>query len=107
MFQMLNVNYGLVVETCILSTSVWSYALLSRIPVMLGFYKYCKSVHPELSYDFEPELFPCMTICKFAHKSVMLRVFYTGKVIILGVRHVSEIVEPLLIVTNMFFDYCK
>ena len=44
-------------------------------------------------------------ISKFSNCSVVLRVFKTGKVIILGVKHVKEIVSPLAILESMFFDY--
>ena len=104
-FYILSKKFGIQVKTYSLCTSVWTYQLLGRIMHMADFYSQCLSAKPRLLYVFEPELFPCITISKFSNCSVVLRVFKTGKVIILGVKHVKEIVSPLAILESMFFDY--
>lgn len=102
LFFLLCNKYGIEVKLCKLCTSVWTWELLSRIGNVHKFYLYCKSVQPTLSYEYEPELFPCLTI---SFNSKVARVFHTGKVVFLGIRHVSEIVGPLNLLSELFFDY--
>ena len=104
-FYVLYKKYGIEVISRKLCTSVWCFRLLSQILNMSNFYDHCLLANPHLLYSFEPELFPCISISNFANCSVVMRVFKTGKVIILGVRHVREIVEPLAMLSSMFFDY--
>lgn len=44
-------------------------------------------------------------VCLFVCNKVTVRIFHTGKVIFLGVKHVSNIVEPFNILSSTFFDY--
>ena len=76
------------VKTCRLCTSVWTYHLLSRIGELSKFYAYIIKRFPTVEY--EPELFPCITL---SFKSTLIRMFHTGKVILLGVRHVEQVSE--------------
>jgi len=104
-FNLLATKYGSTVTDCTLCTTVWTYRLLSRIIDMNKFYSHCLLSEPKLLYTFEPEIFPCITIRNFEKTSVVVRLFYSGKLMILGVHHVKEMVEPLSILCNMFFDY--
>ena len=52
--------------------------------------------------EYEPELFPCITL---SYKNATIRIFHTGKVILLGVRHVEQVSESLKFLSDAFFDY--
>ena len=97
LFYLLDTKYGIKVKTCSLCTSVWTYHLLSRIGDLSKFYWYLVKCFP--SVEYEPELFPCITLL---YKNTIVRIFQMGKFNLLGVKQVSEIVEFL---SDTYFDY--
>ena len=102
LFLLLSKEYGIDVKTCFLCTTVWTFSLLSKIGDMGKFYKHCVSQHPKLSISYEPELFQCVTMVV---EKATIRIFHTGKVIILGIQHVNQLTCPYSVITSIFFDY--
>ena len=95
-------DYGLVVKSSRLVTSVYTSSLLSKVCNMNKFYRLCKSAHSNLSILYEPEIFPCIHMKCF---DVTMRLFHTGKVILLGVKSPNQLAEPLRFLSDVYFDY--
>ncbi len=100
LFYLLNIKYGIKVKTCHLCTSVWSYHFLSRIGDLSKFYWYLRKRFSTVEY--EPELFPCITM-NFCNASI--RMFHTGKVVLMGVRCVEQASDIVQFLSNVYFDY--
>ena len=100
LFYLLNTKYGIKVKTCSLCTSVWSYHLLSRIGELSKFYGYL--IKRFFTVEYEPELFPCITL---SYKNTTIRLFHTGKVVLLGVRCVEQVSEIVQFLSDAYFDY--
>jgi hypothetical protein len=90
------------VKTCSLCTTVWTFSLLSKIGELGKFYSHILTVHPNLQTDFNPELFPCITI---EFEDGYLRVFHTGKVVLLGIKSTEQLTSAVDFLSNLFFDF--
>ena len=101
LFYLLDTKHGIKVKTCSLCTSARTYRLLSRIGDLSKFYWYLIKHFSTCTIEYEPELFPCITLL---YKNTV-GMFHTGKINLLGIRcaeQVSEIVEFLL---TIYFEY--
>ena len=96
-------DYGLVVKSSKMVTRVYTCNLLSKIGNMICFIELCKRLYPELNIDFEPELFPCMTL---KYCTITMRLFHTGKVVFLGVKDPCNLAKAFDFVFNLYFEYC-
>ena len=101
LFHSLNTKYGVRVKTCSLCTFVWTYCSLSRIGELSKFYWYLVTRFPTCT-EYEPELFPCITInfCK-----VSIRMFHISKINLLGVQQVKQVSEIVEFLLAAYFDY--
>jgi hypothetical protein len=102
LFNVLARKYGIIVKTCRLCTTVWSYCLLSKIGDLGKFYMHVLTFYPELKIDFNPEVFPCLTI-HFGESH--LRVFHTGKVVLLGIKCTAQLTSAVDLMSDLFFGY--
>ena len=94
-------EYGLVIKSSRLVTSVYTCKLLSKIINMNTFCTLCRKNLKDVTY--EPELFPCLTMKCF---DVTLRVFHSGSVIFLGVKDELQVVKAYKFLSDLYFDYC-
>ena len=101
MFYLLDTKYGIKVKTCSLCTSVWVYHLLSRIGELSKFYWYLVKRFSTCTIEYEPELFPCITLL---YKNTTVRIFHTGKINLLGVKQVEQVSEIVEILSDAYFD---
>ena len=76
LFHLHNTKYGIKVKTCSLCTSVWTNRLLSRIGNLNKLYWYLIKRFSTCTIEYEPELFPCITLL---YKNTTVRMFHTGK----------------------------
>ena len=85
---------GIRVLECKIATSVWIYQAIPAIGDLGIFLNYCKREKPELQFDYEPELFPLLTvrIRKQNNLFVTARISHRAKIVFLGIHHVSELV---------------
>ena len=93
-------EYGLVIKNFRLVTTVYTYKLLSKIVNMNTFYSICRKVTK--SVNFEPELFPCLTLKCFG---VTVRIFHSGSVIILGAKQEQQLVKAIRYLNDLYFEY--
>jgi hypothetical protein len=107
LFSLLHNKYGVQVTLCKLCTSVWTYQLLCRVGDLGKFYSFLCKVIPHTKIDYNPELFPCITIefKNFHSVTTFARIFHTGKVVLLGVRSLDQIGEVVPKLSNLYFDY--
>ena len=95
-------KYGIKVKSCNLCTSVLTYHLLSRIGNLRKFYWYLVKRFSTYTIEYEPELFPCITLL---YKNTTVRKFHTGKINLLGVKQVKQVSEIVEILSEAFFHY--
>jgi hypothetical protein len=107
LFFLLERKYGVKVRRCTLCTTVWTYSLLSKIGDLGSFYSYMLTKHKNLEIEFNPELFPCLTLVvkNPNHHPTFVRIFHTGKVVLLGVRCVQQVANSVLFLSDLFFDF--
>jgi TATA-box binding protein (TBP) (component of TFIID and TFIIIB) len=107
LFRLLNCKYGINVFQCTLCTTVWTYSFMSRIGDLGLFYAYIQANQSNLEIEFNPEIFPCLTLVvkHFHHQNTYVRIFHTGKVVLLGVKCTEQVVSAVEFLSNMFFDY--
>ena len=81
---------SIVLKTCSLCKSVWTYHwyLVKRFSTCL--------------IEYKPELFPCITLL---YKNTIVRIFHTGKINLLGVKQVEQVSEIVEILSDAYFDY--
>lgn len=105
-FTWLYNRYKFVVKQCFLCTSVWRYCLLSGVN-LYKFYYFIHKNYPHAKIDYEPELFPCITIIVkvYSSRNITCRIFHSGKVNVLGVVCFKEVVEAVSVLDEMFFDF--
>ena len=102
LFYLLDAKYDIKVKTCSLCTSVWTYHLLSRIGDLSKFYWYLVKRFSTCTIEYEPELFPCITLL---YKNTTVRIFHTGKINLLGVKQVKQVSEIVDFLSDAYFDY--
>ena len=95
-------DYGLVIKNSRLVTCVYTLMLPLKSVNLYKFYYACRDSYPNLDVEYEPEIFPCVTIKCF---NVTMRVFRKGKAIVLGVKSSKQLVEPLRFLSIVCFDY--
>jgi hypothetical protein len=109
-FCLLPSTCGIQVLSSSIASSVWVYQAISPIGDLRNFLKFCLSMYPCLMYDFEPELFPLLTLRFFKRDSqcrfVTARLSHRGKIVFLGVQHVCELVDPIEKLSSLIFDFC-
>ena len=102
LFYLLDAKYGIKVKTCSLCMSVWVYHLMSRIGDLSKFYWYLVKCFSTCTIEYEPELFPCITLlCK----NTTVCIFHMGKINLLGVKQVKQVSEIVEILSDTYFDY--
>lgn len=101
---------GVRVLSSSLSTSVWVFQSLSPVGDLGNFLKFWRRSNPLILSDFEPELFPLLTLrfpkAKNPNKFITARLSHRGKIVVLGVHHVRELVDPIQKLSNAIFNYC-
>ena len=94
--------YGIRIKESTLCTSTWIAKLdvqqLNLYEFVSFLVKHCGSYY----MCFEPELFHCITV---KHNKITLRIFRSGKVVLLGVKRVCELVESWKFICNAFEKY--
>ena len=66
---------------------------------MSKFYWYLIKRFSTCTIEYEPELFPCITLL---YKNTTVRIFHTCKINLFGVEKVPEIIE---ILSDAYFNY--
>lgn len=107
LFHLLYKKYGVQVSCRRLCTSVWTYNLLFPVGNLGKCYSYLVELFPNFEIDYNPERFPCITILLKLSTNVTtsVRIFHTGKVVLLGIRTVDQITEVVNKLSDMFMDY--
>jgi hypothetical protein len=109
-YSLLPSTCGIQVLSSSIASSVWVYQAISPIGDLRKFLKFCLSVYPCLLYNFEPELFPLLTLRFLKQDSskrfVTARLSHRGKIVFLGVQHVCELAEPIHKLSSLIFDFC-
>ena len=100
LFYLLDTKYGIIVKTCSLCMSVWTYHLLLRIGELSKFYWYLEKHF--FSVEYEPELFSCITLL---YKNTTVHIFHTCKINLLGIHYVENVFEIVEILSDAYFDY--
>ena len=111
LYKYLYIHCGIKVVKCRLVTSVWIYNFMKPIKNLQKFYSFCKT-QKGLIFEYEPELFPCVTLkipkSNFVEKEkamVTARIYHTGKVVLLGIQCVRELVIPLETLFSLWFNF--
>ena len=90
-------------------TSVWVFQAIPVIGDLRIFLNYCRKTIPELQFEYEPELFPLLTVRIKKENSkkscVTARISHKAKIVFLGIQNVSELIEPLRLLSALIFDF--
>lgn len=105
LFDLLRKKYGVLIQTRHLCTTVWTFSLFSRVGELSKFYTFVSKEFPSLKVELEPELFPCITIVFTNECSTTIRIFHTGKVVLLGVLSNKQLYCAADFISTLFFDY--
>jgi hypothetical protein len=106
LFALLRKKYGVGVKLCALCTTVWKYSNV-RVGDLNRFYNFLSMQFPNLEMDLTVEIFPCITLVyvKPSLKATTLRVFHTGKVILLGVTSSNQLSCVVDFIATLFADF--
>ena len=94
--------YGIRIKESTLCTSTWVAKLDVHQLNLYQFFSFLVKHYSTFYMYFEPELFDCITV---KHNKITLRIFHSGKVVLLGVKRVCELVESWKFICNAFEKY--
>jgi hypothetical protein len=105
LFDLLHVKYGIQVQSWRTCTSVWTFSLFSRVGDLSKLYAFISNSYPALCVELEPELFSCISLIHVNVRRTTIRIFHTGKVVLLGVLNCEQLSCAIDFLSVLFYDY--
>ena len=94
--------YGNRIKESTLCTSTWVAKLDVHQLNLYQVFSFLVKHYNTFYMYYEPELFHCITV---KHNKITLRIFHSGKVVLLGVKCVCELVESWKFICNAIEKY--